>query len=81
MPERRARPLLYGGLVVASVATLPVLFAYSLLGGLALGIGGAAAGAAIHARPARDHAVTALGCGLALLVGPALYVLVAVTSH
>jgi hypothetical protein len=81
MRDRLSHAVIYAGLVGVSLVTVPVLLGFSLAGGFALAVGGAIAGALVRPGRTRDRAVVAVRSGLALLVGPALYVLVAITSR
>ena len=77
---RRTRPALYVSIALASIATTIVLFAYLLLLGLATTLIAAVVGAVSQPGARQDRAVVGVCCGLAVLTGPALYLLLAVAT-
>ena len=63
---------------VVSVVTVVVLFGFLLLGGLITCLAG---GITAAAKPGTRRPTTVLSVGLGLLVGPVLYLLLAVVVH
>ena len=76
----RTRPALYVSLALASIATTIVLFSYLLVVGLGITLIGAIAGALSRPGARQDRAVVGVCCGLAVLTGPALYLLLAIAT-
>jgi hypothetical protein len=74
---RRTRPLLYGTITLVSLLTVPITFGFFLWIGVLVVAIAATIGALTHAGPRQDRAVVAVCCGLALLTGPAVYLLLA----
>ena len=72
------RPWPYLAAAGFSLITAPVLFSLSLVLGLAIGMAGAVIGAASKHNEGVARGGRVLGLGLAFLVGPAIYIGLAV---
>lgn len=69
--------LRYVAFAVASVVTAPLLFAFTLIGGAALGLASSVVAALSRPGRTQETAIITMWCGVALLVGPVLYMTLA----
>jgi len=77
---RRTRPGLYGTIAAISIVSAPITFGFFLVAGVLAVFLGAAVGACSRPGTRQDRAVVAVCSGLALLVGPAAYLALALIT-